>query len=1068
MLNLFYRHPRLTIVTLALIVVSGLGALQTLPRMEDPRFTNRGAAVVTRWPGASAERVEALVTEKLEEELESIQEIKDLNSSSRAGVSLIQIGLHDSVGREDTDAVWSRVRDKLKDARVALPAGCSDPDFNNDETYAYTLIAALVWELDEAEAPVNHAIMGRLAEDLEDRLRAVPGTEFSRIFGEGDEEIRVEISRDQLATLGLTAAELAARIVSSDAKVPAGQFRTDDASLTIEVAGEVDHLDRVREILVQVGDRGQFVKLGDIATVQKTIADPPSESAWINGRPGVAVAVRMEEGRRIDRWAAEARAAIEAFRSALSDGVGLEVLFDQSGYTEARLKTLSLNFLLGIAAVFAVILVLMGWRSALLVGVSLPLAALMVLSGLRYLGIPIHQMSVTGLIIALGLLIDNAIVIVDETRRRLAGGDEPARAIAASVGHLAVPLLGSTLTTVLAFMPLVLMPGGAGEFVGSIAVSVILALLASLFLSLTVIPALAGRLRRAAAPARGPRFAWQHGLSSRVLARGYRRFLDGMLARPRLGITVALALPVLGFWGGTRLTEQFFPPADRDQFQVQLRLPRQTSLEQTRRVAERARRLLMTHPRVSDVHWFVGDRAPMFYYNLQGAENGSAFFAQALVQMTTAENGKEVIQALQKRLDAAFPQAQFLALQLEQGPPFRAPIELELTGPDLAVLGRLGDEARRILATVPDVVHTRTSLEAGRPKLRVDLDERAARLAGLDNVAIARQLEATLEGAVGGSMLEDTEELPVRVRLVGNQRSDLASVASLDLYPGGPTTPRRSRQVGNIPLSSLGDLKLEPEIANVERRSGVRVNTVMGYVTAGVLPAKALADFRARLTRAGFALPPGYRMEWEGETGQRDDAVDNLTQSVSVLLVLMVTTLVLSLGSFRLAAVVGVVGAASVGLGLGALWLFGYPFGFMAIVGTMGLIGVAINDAIVVIAALKRDPRAGRGDRAAVREVVFRSTRHVISTTLTTVAGFTPLLLSGGGFWPPLAVAIAGGVVGTTLLALTFVPSAFVLVNRRAAASAEAGAGGSEAEADASPSAPRKRTTTRRLSTVGV
>jgi len=1066
MLNLFYRHPRLTIVTLALIVVSGLGALQTLPRMEDPRFTNRAAAVVTRWPGASATRIETLITEHLEEALESIPEIKELNSSSRAGVSLIQIGLHDSVGPDETDAIWSRVRDKLDDARVALPAGASDPDFNNDETYAYTLIAALVWELNEAESPVNHGILGRLAEDLEDRLRAVPGTEFTRIFGEGDEEIRVEIRRGQLARLGLTPEALAARIRSSDAKVAAGQLHADDASLTIEVAGEVDHLDRVRNILVQSGDKGRFVKLGDIATVQKTIADPPPEVAWINGRPGVAVAVRMEEGRRIDHWAAEARSVVEAFRADLSHGVGLEVLFDQSGYTETRLKSLAVNFLLGVAAVFGVILVLMGWRSALLVGASLPLAALMVLSGLRYLGIPIQQMSVTGLIIALGLLIDNAIVIVDEARRRLGAGEEPARAVAASVKHLAVPLLGSTLTTVFAFMPLVLMPGGAGEFVGSIAVSVILAILSSLFLSLTVIPALAGRLRPATSPAAGLRSAWQNGVASRRLARGYRRFLDGMLARPRLGIVAALTLPVLGFWGGARLTEQFFPPADRDQFQVQLRLPRQTSLEETRRVAERARRLLMAHERVSAVHWFVGDRAPMFYYNLQGAENGSAFFAQALVQLTTAENGAEVIRTLQKRLDAAFPRAQFLALQLEQGPPFRAPIELELSGPDVTVLARLGDEARRILASVPDVVHTRTSLADGRPKLRFELDEGAARLAGLDNVAIARQLEATLEGAVGGSMVEDTEELPVRVRLVGDQRRDLDAVASLDLYPSVRATTRSDR-VGNVPLSSLGTLKLAPEIASIERRHGARVNTVMGYVTAGVLPGKALAEFRARLDAGGFVLPAGYAMRWEGESGQRDDAVDNLMQSVSVLLVLMVTTLVLSLGSFRLAGIVGVVGVASVGLGLGALWLFGYPFGFMAIVGTMGLIGVAINDAIVVMAALKGDPRARQGDREAVRDVVFGATRHVVSTTLTTVAGFTPLLVSGGGFWPPLAVAIAGGVVGTTLLALTFVPSAFVVVHRRAFAGAGAEAPAAARANELSPAPPRKRTTTRRLSTVG-
>ena len=364
--------------------------------------------------------------------------------------------------------------------------------------------------------------------------------------------------------------------------------------------------------------------------------------------------------------------------------------------------------------------------------------------------------------------------------------------------------------------------------------------------------------------------------------------------------------------------------------------------------------------------------------------------------------------------------------ELEQGPPFDAPIELRLYGPNVDRLAEIGDEARAVLSAVPDVVHTDADLTETLPKLRFQIDEQEARLAGLDHVSVARQLDTTLEGALGGSLLEATEELPIRVRLADSGRGNLAQITSLDLLPTNADSSN-SRQL--VPISALGEVDLVPERAVIARRNGRRVNVVRGYITAGVLPGKVLADYRQRLA-TDLELPVGYEMEFGGEFAERKAAVSSLSASLGVLVVFMAATLVLSFGSFRLAGMIAVVAALSGGLGLGSLWLFGHPFGFMAIIGTMGLIGVAINDSIVVLAALREDPLARAGDRAAVRDVVIRSSRHVFATTLTTIAGFLPLILEGGGFWPPLAIAIAGGVVGATLLALVFVPSSYLIVNQ--------------------------------------
>ncbi|MEE9146677.1 MAG: efflux RND transporter permease subunit, partial [Candidatus Tectomicrobia bacterium] len=762
----------------------------------------------------------------------------------------------------------------------------------------------------------------------------------------------------------------------------------------------------------------------------------PAEIALIDGRPGIAIAVRMEPDRRVDQWAAQARDLIAQMRRELPRGIALRLIFDQSRYVSKRLASLQMNLMVGALLVVLVIFVMMGWKSALLVGSALPLTSLMVLTGMRQLNLPIHQMSVTGLIVALGMLIDNAIITVDEVRARLAAGKAAAQAVAESVRYLLVPLLGSTLTTVLAFMPLVLMPGGAGEFVRPIGISVILALFSSFFVALTVVAALTGLAYRtsdrAAAPAAQRGAWWRVGVSHAGLSSLYKRSLELLYARPLLGVLLALVLPIAGFGLSAQLEKQFFPPSDRDQFQIQLRLPSSASIDHTQRVVRDLNGTLRDHPQIQQVHWFLGTNAPKFYYNMLARQSEAPYYAQAMVQLRSSDGVFALIRTLQAQLDRRFPEAQAIVKQLEQGPPFNAPIEMHLYGPDLDRLQQLGDRVRAILAQVPEVIHTQSTLQVGRPKLWLQLDVEEARLAGLDNIGVATQLQQSLEGVVGGSLLEGTEELPVRVRLASNTRREVAEIASLDLMPQAGTRRARLNGMG-IPVQAVGQIGLVPEVASISHRDGERVATIQGFITAGVLPSTVLKRFQAQLHQHGFTLPAGYRSTFGGEADERNEAVGNLLASVGVLLVLMLATLVLSFNSFRLAALIAMVAGLSAGLSLLSLWLFDYPFGFTAIVGTMGLVGVAVNDAIVVLAAIREHPRARTGDRHAVQAVVLRSTRHVIATTVTTIAGFTPLLLGGGGFWPPLAVAIAGGVAGATLLALYFVPSAYILlVPRRA------------------------------------
>ncbi|MEM8885087.1 MAG: efflux RND transporter permease subunit, partial [Planctomycetota bacterium] len=528
---LFFRNPRLLILTLAIIVVSGLAAYNLLPRREDPQLTARFAIITTPYPGATASRVEALVTEKLEDALRERDEIKVMYSSSRPGISIIQVDLRDDI--DDVDPIWSRLRDEI--ARVPLPDGTGTPDLDDLDVDAFALILGFRWT-GQGDAPLS--IMQRLAEDLEHRLRNVSGTKETRLFGISPEEVRVEIDPARLATLGLSTERVAAAVRATDSKVSAGQLRHEATNLLIEVDGELTSLDRLRDTPLRYGAGGAVVRLGEIATVERGRLDPPPEIALLDGEPGVSIGVLMQPRERIDRWSERSRAVIDEFRATLPSGVTLELLFDQSTYTERRFDNLLMNLLMGGLFVFLVVFVVMGWRSAVLVGVSLPLSALMVLSGMRLVGLPIEQMSVTGLIIALGLLIDNAIVMVDEVRHRLRDGETAGTAVRGAVDRLSIPLLGSTLTTTLSFMPLVLMPGPAGEFVGGIGLSVILAIISSFLLALTVVPALTGLLgdgKRGGQPG-----FLRNGVQSETMLARYDGVLRVLFKHPILAVLFAL------------------------------------------------------------------------------------------------------------------------------------------------------------------------------------------------------------------------------------------------------------------------------------------------------------------------------------------------------------------------------------------------------------------------------------------------------------------------------------------------------------------------------------------------
>lgn len=1033
MTTLLADRPRILLLTVGVIVALAASAVGSIGRQEDPTITNLFGTVLAPYPGAAPGRVEALVTEPIEEELREIAEIDVLTSTSRAGIAVVSVELSDRLSETELPGVWSEVRDALGEAATRFPPGVPEPTLDTDRGgTAFTTISAILMR-DGLEP--NAAVMRRHAELLQDRLRQIPDTRIVRVYGAQTEEVRVTVDPARLAALGLTADAVSRALAAADAKVEAGGLSTRAEDILVEVAGEIEDLARIRAVPLATGPDGATVRVGDVARVARVAADPPAELALAGGSPAVLVAARMENDRQVDVWTRAARAAIAEFEAGLPGGLEHRLLFDQSRYVGDRFATLGANLALGIALVVVVLFATLGWRSALVVASVIPLATAGSLVLMQAVGLTIHQMSVTGLIVALGLLVDAAIVMCDEIRRRLSAGAPMREAVASSVARLAVPLLASTVTTILAFLPMALLPGPAGDFVGSIALAVIIMLTVSLALALTVTPAIARFLLKAEAGGS----VLERGIGGGLAGRLFERSVALSLRNPATAVACALVLPATGFLAFPTLTAQFFPGVDRDQLYIQATLPEGTAIAETAALARSIDALLSQREEVTDVAWVVGRNAPAFYYNMVADRDRTPGFAEALVTTRSPEATERLIPELQRVLDRDFPEAQILVRGLVQGPPVDAPVELRLVGPDLETLRRTGEEVRLLMTQVPEITHARANLMGGAPKLVFELDEEKVRLAGLTLGEVARQLEASLDGALGGSLLEATEELPVRVRLDAADRDDVAAIAALTVLPAGA---RAQDGFPGVPLSALGDVKLVPSDSPIARRNGERVNTVQGFVARGVLPEEALETVRVLLAGRSLDLPPGYRLEVGGDSDARAETTTNLASSAALVVTLTVVTIVLTFGRFRPSLITAAAAGLSFGLAILALAIFGYPFGIQALIGAIGSIGVSVNAAIIILSGIEGDERAAAGDPAAIAGVVTASARHIVSTTVTTAMGFVPLILGGGGFWPPFAMAIAGGVVLSTVVSFYLVAPAYALLHRRAGAREENRAGG--------------------------
>jgi multidrug efflux pump subunit AcrB len=1017
--TLFYRRGHLLVLSLVILITAGLSALGSLPRIEDPRIDTRNALIITQYPGASAERVEALISDVLEDRLREIFEIKEVKSTSRAGISVILIETQDWVDNNNNEELFSEIRDAIGAASSSFPEGAMAPVFDEKRgATAFTLLLSLRATYPDT-TPIT--LTSRLAQELTDRLRNVNGTELVRVYGAPREEISVSIDPVKLAATGLNLQQVSVLISRADPKLPAGMLNSEQSNLRFTVGEGLDGVNMIASIPL-VNDQGRYLRVEDIATVTRSYTTPRNEVAFLNGEESIFVAARMQPSLRSDVWTKNALAVVDKFNADFSGTLQATIAFEQNEYTATRLSDLSMNLLMGCAVVMLVILLFMGFRAAWIVGLALPLCAAFALFSLSFYNEQIHQMSIFGMIIAIGLLIDNAIVITDEIRINLTDPTlTRVGAMAKSVSHLFAPLLASTLTTILGFMPIFLLDGNIGDFVGPIAISVVMALIGSLFISLTVIAALAARFlpkNDGVTPtSEGASSWWKVGLQAPSLSLAFSKQLGRWIKQPWLVLPLVTVLCLSGFVLSSTLANVFFPSADRDQFEVYLWTKEGSSIENTTHYVKRIDSAIRSEDGVEQVSWLVGGSAPSVYYNQMMTRDNMPYFANAVVTTNTVENAALLVGKLQRDLDVAHPEVQIVVRAFGQGPPIAAPVEVEIFGPDLNILNDLGDKVRMLMSQVDGISQSTASVSMGEPELKVNADSDNLSYLGLSLSELASQMQVNFSGITGGSVLESTEEIPVRVRIDKAFRQNVTGVDAMPIPVAGDNA------ISWSPLAAVTTLTLQPATSSITRLDGERLNRIQAFLLPGV-PAIDASNQLRELLETRLVLPEGYRIHLAGDADEQQQALGKLATYAPVLLVLMVTTLILTFTSLRMAGVIGLVAILSVGLGMFSLWISGLPVGFNPLLGCAGLIGVAINGSIVVIAAINANPKAKQGDTKAIVEETMSCSRHILSTTFTTVGGLIPLLLfSEGSFWPPLAVVLAGGVGFSVILSLVFTPT---------------------------------------------
>jgi len=1016
-ISIFLDRPRILFLTLAFILLSGISSVFTLPIQENPELAERWATVTISYPGATPERIETQVVDNLENKLREIVEldIEDLSSVITQGFSETVVELRQSVPPALIEEVWSKVQNKIDqiempDETTMLLERSSGPPI--------TVEYIIDWKGEGSEPII---MMSRLAQQLQKKLSSVPGTEKTAIYGEAEEEIVVEVDSAKMSSLGLTYQEISLAIRSYDNKKPVGVVSDEYSEFLIRLKDNITSPQKIGEIPVKVINQSEIIRLQDIAEVSMQPANPIEDIFLYNGRRVISVSATGSFSQRVFEYVENVDDQVDDMRQTLPEEFQIERIYDESIYVSSKFGELIKSFSLASFFVLSLSFFFLGIRPGIIVTAILPFSVSLVLLGCRLIDLPLHQTSITGIIIALGLLIDNGIIVVEDYKYRRSIGLSIRESINQTLVHISTPLAAATATTVFAFMPIVTGEGSSIEFVGGMALTVIMSIISSLLLALIMVPVLMSYMERI------PYFAninvHEEGYKNEKILKKYREFLTWAFDVPRRAILISISLPMLGFLLFGTIPKDFFPANDRDMFRIHIELPTNSSSTKTlERVQELRQQIIDSNLIELDRdYWFIGRWMPRVLMNIVGGEekNGANNHAQAVLFAKDYFEMIDNLPELSKMLVAKNSDLIIFVDSFQSGPPVFSDIQYSIIGDDENVLRAIGSELELIINDAPDVSHTKSLAGYSNTNIEFEFNSSNVSLSGKNTELLVNELYAENNGIIVSSMLDSNKEIPIRVKGM-RESSDIIGDTS---YLSIPT------QNGIDFIGNYGEATINKTTSYVTRRNSQRVNQVEGWIWTGTLPHETEQYLEEKFNEFESNLPPGYSIIVGGEAESRGQSQSQIYSSAIIYILLITIGLVFALNSFRQTAIILSVAIFSVGLSFLGLKVGQQNYGFIGTVGALGLIGLSINDSIIVLSHIKEKANQIAMTKADLIEVVIRSTRHIITTSLTTLGGFLPLIFANI-FFRPLAWGMSIGVLGATMTALLYIPAMFILLKK--------------------------------------
>jgi multidrug efflux pump subunit AcrB len=992
------RHRSFVVYAMLATSLAGVLSFYRLGRDEDPPFTIRTMVVNCMWPGATIDEMLKQVTERLERTLQETAHLDFLRSYTKPGVTTIFINLKGATTAGEISDTWYQVRKRVGDMRHTLPSGVVGPYFDDEFGDVFGTIYGLT-----ADGFTRRELRD-YAEDIRSRLLQVPDVQQIELLGTQDEAIFIEFSTKQLAGLGLDRSALVAALQAQNVVLPSGTIQTGNETLALRVTGSFDSEADIRDVNFVVN--GRTLRLRDIAQVRRGYVDPPQPIFRVNGKDAIGLAIAMRTGGDIITLGHNLDAAMRQITADLPIGIEPTLVSNQAVVVKHAIGDFLDSLWQAIAIIMAVSIVSLGARPGTVVALSIPLTIALTLPIMEFLHIDLQRISLGALIIALGLLVDDAMTTVDVMISRLEEGEEKEQAATFAYRTLAAPILTGSLITAAGFVPIGFARSGAGEYTFSIFVVVGLALVLSWVVAFFFAPLLGVWILKR--PAKNS--AGQPGR----LMRAFRSMLVAAMRARWLTIGVTAAGFVAAILASPLVPRQFFPSSDRPELLVDLSLPKNASIYASQEAAGRLDAWLKDNPDVERWSTNVGRGAIRFYLPLD-AQLPNDFFSQAVVVAKDLEARKRLQAALEIMLAEQFPEAVSRVSPLGLGPPVGWPVQYRVSGPDLA---KLQDIALRIAQTIAaQGAVQRVNFDWIEPArlVRIHIDQDEARMVGLDSRAIAATLNSVVTGVPITQVRDDIYMINVIGRAVAEQRMSLAKLQTLEIpLPNGRT----------VPLKQVATLGFEQEQPLVWRRDRVPTLTVQGDVAAGSSPESVVAALEPAIAALNKNLPAGYRIEVGGTVEESAKSQASVVAVVPLMLFLMLTFLMIQLQSFsRLFLVLSVAPMGLIGV-VFTLILFHRPLGFVAILGILALFGMVARNAVILIEQVEIERAQGTPAWDAVIAGTTSRFRPIMLTAISTVLGMVPIAFTV--FWGPMAFAIMGGLMVATVITLIFLPALYV------------------------------------------